>query len=94
MKFHWVASHWSSWLQSFSKLCPGAGGTDNLIHPVAPTTNRVESKVGGALVYRPLDPGARVPEAVDELFAREGVGEDAHIQAVRQPVRQDPHLRS
>ena len=94
MKFHWVASHWSSWLQSFSKLCPGAGGTDNLIHPVAPAPNRIKGEVGGTLVYGALDPGARVTEAVDELFAAEWVRKDPNIQAVRQPVRQDPHLRS
>ena len=90
MKYHWVVSQRSPLV----RLRPSPGGAHNLIHPVAPTTNRVESKVGGALVYRPLDPGARVPEAVDELFARERVGEDAHIQAVRQSIRQDPHLRS
>lgn len=75
-------------------LRPAPGGAHNLIHPVAPTTDGVEREVGGTLVYRALDPGARVAEAVDELFAGEWVRKDPDIQAVRQPVRQDPHLIS
>jgi len=75
-------------------LRPAPGGADNLIHPIAPTTDWVEGEVGGTLVYRALDPGPRVTEAVDELFAGEWVRKDPNIQAVRQPVRQDPHLIS
>jgi len=75
-------------------LRPAPGRAHNLIHPVAPTTHRVEGKVGRTLVYRSLDPGPRVTEAVDELFAGEWVRKDPDIQAVRQPVRQDPHLIS
>lgn len=92
MKFHCLAS-----LSEFVApvlLCPATRGAHNLIHPIAAATHRVEGKVGGTLVYRTLDPGSRVSEAVDELFAREWVRKDPDIQAVRQPVRQDPHLIS
>jgi len=75
-------------------LRPAPRGADNLIHPIAPATDRVKGEVGGTLVYRALDPGPRVTEAVDELFAGEWVRKDPDIQAVRQPVRQDPHLIS
>ena len=94
MKFHCLASLSEFVAPVLQSLRPAPRGADNLIHPIAPTTDRVEGKVGGTLVYRALDPGAWVTEAVDELFAGEWVREDTNIQAVRQPVRQDPHLRS
>ena len=49
-------------------LRPAPGGADNLIHPIAPATDRVEGEVGGTLVYGALDPGPRVTEAVDDIF--------------------------
>ena len=70
MKFHCLAS-----LSEFVApvlLCPATRGAHNLIHPIAAATHRVEGKVGGTLVYRTLDPGSRVPEAVDELLQENG----------------------
>ena len=69
-----------------------AVGADNLIDPVAAPSHGVKGQVAGALVDGAGDPGAGIAEAIDELLAGEGVGEDPHVQALRAPVLQDPNL--
>jgi hypothetical protein len=66
--------------------------TDDLVDPIAAATDWVKGEVARALVDGAGNSGSRVSEAVDELFAGEGVRKDTHVQALRISVVQNFHL--
>ena len=70
-----------------------SGSADDLADPVAASAHGVEGQVARALVDGADYAEAGVTEAVDELLAGGRVGEHAHVQALRRPVLQNPHLQ-
>jgi len=63
------AAHFFNYRFSTCELFSVAGGTHDLVDPVAAAADRVEGEVGGALVDGAGDASAGVAEAVDKFLA-------------------------